>query len=185
VEQAKVGLETAKTNLEHTKQVLKQKEKDIYSNSKNALAQARIVATNFLNFVDEIMGISDKNKHKNDMFEAYLGAKNTALKEVVKEEWRKAYADYTKWKADIDQLIEDIKNSPDVTADESLKQRIYDALKQTEALFVKLRKLADDFYQVIDSSISAPTFPSSMINQLKQQATEFQSMIEKTLLTAE
>jgi hypothetical protein len=58
--------------LEHTKKVLTQKEKDIYSNSKNALAQARIVATNFLDFVDQLVGISDKNKSKNDAFEVYL-----------------------------------------------------------------------------------------------------------------
>ena len=185
VEQAKVWVETAKTNLEHTKKVLKQREKDIYSNSKNALAQARIVATNFLNFVDELVWISDKNKHKNDMFEAYLGAKNTALKENIKSERRKVYSDYKSWKKDVDQLIEDIKNSPDVTADEKLKQRIYNALKQTEGLFVKLRKLADDTYHLIDASVAAPTFPASMINQYKQQATNFQTMIEKTLLTAE
>jgi len=58
-------------------------------------------------------------------------------------------------------------------------------LKETEALFVNLRSLSDDVYSAIDSSVSAPTFPQQMINQLKQQAVNFQNMIEQTLLTAE
>jgi hypothetical protein len=82
-------------------------------------------------------------------------------------------------------LIEDVKNSPDVTADENLKQRIYDQLKKTETLFVSLRSLADDVYRLVDSSVSSPTFPEQMINQYKHQATTFQNMIEQTLLTAQ
>ena len=185
VEQAKIWVETSKTNLEHTKKVLTQKEKDIYSNSKNALAQARIVATNFLDFVDQLVGISDKNKSKNDAFEVYLWAKNTALKEKIKNEWRQIYNNYSDWKSKVDKLIEDVKNSPDVTADENLKQRIYDQLKKTETLFVSLRSLADDVYRLVDSSVSSPTFPEQMINQYKHQATTFQNMIEQTLLTAQ
>ena len=185
VEQAKVWMETAKTNLEHTKTILEQKEKDIYSNSKNALAQAKIVATNFIDFVDRIFGISDKNKHANDAFEVYLSAKNTALKEKIESEWRKVNAEYLSWKKEVDWLIEDIKKSSNITKDEKLKQRVYDMLQKSEKLFVSLRWLADDVYKAIDSSVSSPTFPQTMIDNLKQQTVNFQNMIEKTLLTAE
>ena len=85
----------------------------------------------------------------------------------------------------MDQLIEDIKNPPDITQDEKLKQRVYDMLKRTEKLFVWFRWLADDVYTAIDSSVPSPYFPQTMIDQLKQQAVNFQNMIEKTLLTAE
>jgi len=117
VEQAKLGLGIPKIVITRAKQILKQKEKDIYSNSKNALAQARIVATNFLDFVDKTFGISDKNKHANDRFEMYLAAKNTALKVKIETNWRKINSQYIKWKKQVDNIIERINNSKDVTAD--------------------------------------------------------------------
>ena len=185
VKQAEIGLQTAKTNLEHTKQVLRQKEQDIYSNSKNALAQSRILLENFIIFVDQLFGISDRNKHSNDAFETYLSAKNTALKEEIKTDWRKLNAKYENWKKETDQLLVDIKNSDSVIDDEKLKQRIYEKLKQTRDLLVLSRWLAAKVFNAIDSSVSWPTFPQSMINQYKQQATTFQNNIEKTLLTAQ
>jgi multidrug efflux pump subunit AcrA (membrane-fusion protein) len=184
VKQAKIWLETAKTNLEHTKQVLRQKEKDIYSNSKNALAQSKILLTNFVNFVDEIFGISDKNKHKNDSFEPYLSAKNTALKEEIKNDWYKLNSKYQSWKKEVDQLLIDIKNSKSVVDDDRLKDRIYNELKKTRDLLVLSRKLADKVYTAIDDSVPSPFFPQKVINQLKQQAVSFQNNIEAALLTA-
>ena len=185
VKQAEIGLQTAKTNLEHTKQVLRQKEQDIYSNSKNALAQARILMDNFMVFVDKLFGISDKNKHANDAFENYLSAKNTALKEKVKNKWLALDSKYLDWKKKVDQLLSDIKNSKSVVDDEKLKSRIYDSLKDTKEILVNARKLASMVFEAIDSSISGPTFPQQMINQYKQQVTTFQTNIERTLLTAE
>jgi RND family efflux transporter MFP subunit len=184
VKQAEVGLQTAKTNLEHTKQVLKQKEQDIYSNSKNAIAQSKILLNNFLIFTDELFGISDKNKHKNDSFESYLSAKNTSLKEEIKNDWLKLNAIYQKWKNNIDTLLIDIKNSKSVVDDEELKERIYDALKQTRDLLVSSRALADKVYAAINSSVASRMFPQEIINQYKQQTTTFQNNIESALLTA-
>ena len=184
VEQAKVGLETAKTNLEHTKQVLKQKEKDIYSNSKNAIAQTKILLNNFLVFVDQLFGVSDKNKHKNDAFESYLSAKNTSLKEDIKNDWLQLNEKYENWKQKTDTLLIDINNSNSVVDDENLKQRIYDNLKQTRDLLVLSRKLADKVFTAIDSSVASRVFTQQMINQYKQQATAFQNNIESALLTA-
>jgi len=84
INQAKIWMETAKTNLDSTKLVLQQKESNIYSNGKNAIASTQLLLNNFLIFTDQIFWISNENKHKNDSFETYLSAKNTALKEKVK-----------------------------------------------------------------------------------------------------
>ena len=185
VKQAEIWLQTAKTNLDHTKQVLRQKEQDIYSNSKNAIAQSKILLTNFLVFTDQLFGISNKNKHANDAFETYLSAKNTSLKEEIKTDWRKLNNQYEDWKKEVDQLLLDIKNSDSVVDDEKLKQRIYDELVKTKDLLISSRKLADKVFTAIDSSVPGPTFPQQMINQYKQQATTFQTNIESALLTAQ
>jgi hypothetical protein len=72
LETAKVGVETAKVNLEHTRTVLDTKEKHVYDNSKDAIVSAVILDINILNFVDSLLGITDDNKDKNDSFEDYL-----------------------------------------------------------------------------------------------------------------
>jgi len=185
VKQAEIGLQTAKSNLEHTKEVLKQKEKDVYSNAKNAISQSKILLTNFLVFVDQIFGISDENRTKNDAFETYLSAKNTSLKEEIKNDWINLNNKYKVWLNETDQLLEDINNSKAVEDDEDLKQRIYDNLQKTKELLVLSRSLAAKVFDAIDSSVASATFPQSMIDQLKQQATSFQTNIESALLTAQ
>jgi hypothetical protein len=70
--------------------------------------------------VDEIFGISDENKHKNDAFESYLSAKNTSLKEKIKSSWTKLKATNTSKLSDdqfidyiqqVDDLIQDVKTA--------------------------------------------------------------------------
>jgi len=185
VEQAKVGLETAKTNLDHTKKVLAQTEADIYSNAKNAIANAKILEWNFLVFVDKLFGVSDVNKHANDSFETYLSAKNTSLKQEIENTRKSINKDFKVYQAETTQLLTDIKKSSDVTKDEKLKQRIYNNLQKSKDILVRSRKLADLVVQALDNSIAGPTFPQSMINQYKEQAVSFQQNIEKVLLTAE
>ena len=185
VNQANIWLQTAESNLNNTKQVLQQKEQNIYSNSKNAIAQSKILLNNFLIFVDQVFGISNKNKHKNDAFESYLSAKNSALKEEIKKDWLILNSKYINWNKTVDILLLDIKNSNSVVTNKKLKQRIYNVLKQTKDLLVLSRKLADKSFTAIDSSVSSRNFPQSMINQYKQQISTYQNKIESALLTAQ
>jgi len=48
-----------------------------------------IDAENLLLDVDEIYGISDLNKYRNDTFETYLSAKNSTLKISVEDQYSK------------------------------------------------------------------------------------------------
>jgi hypothetical protein len=180
-----LGVETAKTNLEHTKQVLSQTEADIYSNAKNAISAARILEKNFLQFVDQLFGVSDKYKNAYNAYSTYLSAKNVPLKEQIREFWVKINGKFQNYESGTNQLIFDINNSNDVTKDENLKQRIYDNLQQSKEILVDSRKLADMVVSALNNSISGPTFPQAVINQYKQQAVSFQQNIEKALLTAE
>ena len=185
VEQAKLGMETAKANLAHTKQVLAQTESDVYSNAKNAIANAKILEWNYLVFVDKLFWISDTNKHANDAFETYLSAKDTTLKQEIEDSWRSINNDYQDYQSGTTQLLLDIKNSSNLIWDENLKQRIYDNLQKSQDILVRSRKLADLVVQALDASIVSPTFPQTMINQYKEQAVNYQQWIEKALLIAE
>ena len=81
-------LENTKKKLEESKQAdltkLNKSLKNIVFSSKSFLA-------NIFLKIDEIFWITDKNKHKNDAFESYLSAKNTVLKEKIKNEFLKIY----------------------------------------------------------------------------------------------
>ena len=184
IEQAKIWMETAKTNLDSTKLVLNQKERDIYSNSKNAIASTQILLNNFLTFTDQLFGISDANKHKNDAIKPYLSAKNTALKEKIKTDWRSLNNKYKIWSANTKQLLFDINNSTSVIKDDNLKNRIYENLQTAKKLLVSSRLLWKEVFQAVDSSVASRTFPQSMINQYKKQISTYQNNIESALLTA-
>jgi len=183
IKQAKIWMETAKTNLESTKLVLQQKEADIYSNSKNAIASTQILLNNFLIFTDQLFWISDKNRHKNDSFETYLSAKNTWLKEKIKTDWRNLNDQYKKWLINTKELLKDINTSKSVADDENLKNKIYENLKTTKELLVSSRLLWKKIFQAVDSSVVSHSFTKNMINTYKTQTTTFQNNIESALLT--
>ena len=77
-------LEKSKSKLEQSKQAEIEK---LNQNIQNTIASAKSLTKNVLLKVDEIYGITNENKHKNDAFENYLSAKNTALKEKIKNEF--------------------------------------------------------------------------------------------------
>jgi len=56
---------------------------------KNSVSQSKSLTKNVLLKIDEMYGITDANKNKNDAFEDYLGAKNTSTKENIKNEFLK------------------------------------------------------------------------------------------------
>ena len=172
VEQAKIWVETAKTNLEHTKNVLSNKEGDIYSNAKNAISSARILETNFLNFVDEVFWISEKRKHDNDAFERYLSSKKTALKDEIEKKWNQLNNEYK----DFDSKLWDLNTLT--------KEQIEEKLQKMQDILEKSRALADLVYDAFDNSVSWRTLPQSKIDEFKKQIVAYQNQIEQAQITA-
>jgi 16S rRNA U1498 N3-methylase RsmE len=79
-------LENSKQKLQQSKQADLDKLKKSLTNS---VSQAKSLVNTILLKVDEIYGITNENKHKNDAFESYLSAKNTSLKEKIKNDFRR------------------------------------------------------------------------------------------------
>ncbi len=173
VEQAKVWVDSALSNLEHTKEVLSWKQENIYSNAKNAISSSNILQTNFLIFVDEIFGISDEREDDNNGFEDYLWAKNQTLKQETENLWLQINKDYKQFL----NSFEDVENLNN--------QQIEDKLKTIQNILERSRKLADKVYTTIDNSVSSSSFPQSKIDTYKQQTVTYQNQIEQALLTAE
>jgi len=171
---AKTWVETAKANLEHTKVVLETKRNHIYDNTKDAIVGSVILDTNIINFVDTLLWVTEENKHKNDVFETYLAAKNTWLYNESKQKFREVNKIYLDYKKFYDSEI-DWKNPSNET--------IFTWLEKWEKTAEALKSLLSITYDVLDASISNVYFPETTINTYKNQVSTFWSDIEKSLLT--
>lgn len=184
VEQSKLWIETIKSQIENTKNVLNQKEKDIFTNSKNAMSTAQTLSQNVLDNIDEILWVSDINRSKNDYFESYLSSKNSTLK-------ISAESKYNKLRSSFDSIV--LLSNPilsnqsfeEYIKDSQNKKKIYDTLIEYEKFLTSLRDLSLGMYKVLDASVASPSFTQEVINNYKKIFTDFQTNIDNTLLTAQ
>ncbi len=171
---AKTWVETANANLEHTKSVLETKKTHIYDNMKDAIVWSVILDTNIVKFVDELLWVTEENKHKNDSFETYLAAKNTWLYNESKQKFRVVNLVYLDYKKYYDENIDWKNPSNDV---------IFIALKKWEKTAEEIKSLLSITYDVLDASIDNVYFPATTINSYKNQISTFWSNVEASLLT--
>ncbi|MCD5385087.1 efflux RND transporter periplasmic adaptor subunit [Candidatus Gracilibacteria bacterium] len=171
---AKTGVEIAKANLKHTKSVLETKKSHIYDNMKSAIVGSVILNTNIIKFIDELLGVTEENKHKNDSFETYLAAKNTGLYNESKQKFREVNLVYLDYKKYYDENIDGKNPSNDV---------IFTALKKGEKTAEEIKSLLSITYDVLDASIDNVYFPATTINSYKNQISTFGTNIEASLLT--
>lgn len=111
-------LEKSKNKLESLKKSDINKLKDSISTTRNSAES--LIKTVFLR-IDEIFGITNKNKHKNDAFEQYLCAKDVSLKEKIKWDFTRLYSkvlkldsysntDFTEYVYQVDNLVQEVKD---------------------------------------------------------------------------
>lgn len=174
LETALTWLETAKTNLENTKILLDQKEKNIIDNSKNAIVSSVMLDTNIINFVDEILWVTEANKNKNNDYEIYLSARNSSIynrSKIQFLETNKLYLDYKKL---YNTEIENKNPSEEI---------LIKALNDGEILAESIKVLLNLTYDVLENSIENVYLPKQTIDSFKQTITNFWSQIESSLIT--
>lgn len=141
--------EELKNIIKNTKEVLNQKESDLYGWAKNAISSSMIIDTNVIVFLDELLWITDENDNKNDSFENYLWAKNTSLKTTSENNFLKVYPKYQEYKLDYENKILNWT----ITNEE-----IEVILKDWIELNTLLRDLLKTTYDVVDSSVASSSF---------------------------
>ncbi len=185
IKQAKLWVETAKEVLDNLKSIFKQNEENVYLNSKTAMANSKILLNNLLIFSDQLFSISEKNKYTNKPFNSYLSARDSNLKNEIKNDWPILNDKKNKWQEKTDKLLFDINNSSDLLSDEDLKKRIFENLQDTRDLLISSRELFSKIYTALDDSIPNTHFSQKTINSYKTKVTTFQQNIEKALLTTQ
>lgn len=168
IESAKNSLETAQVNLENTKDVLDEKEKNIYENSLNAISNANILWNNLIDFLDNLLWVTDENEHKNDDFEMYLWAKDKWSVEKAEIELRSIIADF-----------KELKNLPSETHEE-----IKTKLEKYNTFFSSdIRNILKNAYNIMENSIAWVNLSENTISSYKSQINSLQSQNEQVILT--
>lgn len=174
LETALTWLETAKTNLENTKILLGQKWKNIIDNSKNAIVSSVMLDTNIINFIDEILWVTEANKNKNNDYEIYLSARNSSIynrSKIQFLETNKLYLDYKKL---YNTEIENKNPSEEI---------LLKALNDGEILAESIKVLLNLTYDVLENSVENVYLPKQTIDSFKQTITNFWAQIEASLIT--
>lgn len=174
LETALTWLETAKTNLENTNILLNQKWKNIIDNSKNAIVSSVMLDTNIINFIDEILWVTEANKNKNNDYEIYLSARNSSIynrSKIQFLETNKLYLDYKKL---YNTEIENKNPSEEI---------LLKALNDGEILAESIKVLLNLTYDVLENSVENVYLPKQTIDSFKQTITNFWAQIEASLIT--
>ena len=162
----------AETALENIKISNTQNLETLY---KNAISQIRnwyMIASSSVNFLDDLLWITDENEHKNDSFEWNLWTLNTATKSKSQHSARKIIAEFNEFQAFYDEKI-DWKSPSREILDEWLEKN----LKLLENLQTALK----DSYEMLDNSTSWANFTEANLQNYKNQNLTFWWKVESAI----
>jgi len=167
-------LETAKINLENTKILLDQKGKNIIDNSKNAIVSSVMLDTNIINFIDEILWVTEANKNKNNDYEIYLSARNSSIYNRSKIQFLETNKLYLSYKDLYNTEIENKNPSEEI---------LLKAINDWEILAESLKVLLNLTYDVLENSVENVYLTKQTIDSFKQTITNFWAQVEASLIT--
>lgn len=174
VTQAEKNLNAARNNLTASKNLLEVQRGSLHKNALNSMSNAFIIARNARDFTDELLGVTDANRTKNDAYENYLGAKNT----VSKSEAEKAFMSLnTEYEAMYIWYYANIVGKSDIS-----KETLDEGLSRSLAILEHLRDMLHRVSAVLENSIASSSFPESDLSGLKNKTTTFLSNLELTML---
>ena len=171
---AKVWVETAEIALTNTIEILETKESNIYNNSKDAIATSVILNTSIINFVDELLWITDDNKSINDDFEDYLSVKNKQKLIEARNQFKITNNLYLDYKSDYDSKIENKNPNNEV---------ILKVLDKGIILSENVKSLLNVTYDVLSNSVSNIYLTKESLDSYKNNLTIFWNNIESSLIT--
>lgn len=173
LELAKIWINLSRSNFEQSLNILEINKSNIISNSKNSIVWAIILDTNIINFIDNILWITEKNKDKNDNFENYLSAKNSLYLKQAIEKFTNTNNKYLIYKKFYDNNIEWIE--PDI-------DNILIGLDDWIILAEELNSVLNLVYKVLDNTIENVNFTKITIDNYKNTLLEFWNDIESSLI---
>lgn len=172
--QVQKSLDYARNNLVNSTKLLGVQGESLRKNALNSMSNAFIIARNARDFADETLGVTNANRSKNDSYEVYLGAKNSATKTEAEESFQifdTEYATMYAW------YYSNIVGKSDIS-----KETLNEGLTRSLTILEHLRDMLHTISTVLENSITSSTFPENDLNGLKNKTTTFLSNLELTIL---
>jgi len=173
LQEAELNLEFYKKNLLETSNVLEWQKNQLYKNGENAITNAIILDTNIINFIDDFLWVTEKNKYKNDAFEDYLSVKNSQYLINAIQTFRTTYTTYLDYKTFYETYVEN-KNINE--------EQIIEWLKKWEILAWQLKELLKLTYEIIPYSIENPVLTQESLNTYAQTISNYGNSLESSLV---
>lgn len=175
VTQAEKNLTSAKNSLENTKSLLVQQEDAINKNALSSMSAAFITARDARDYADEVLGVTEGNRSKNDAYEAFLGAKNTATKTDAETSFRAFNTEY--------ETMYQWYYSNIVGKDSLSGAVVRDALDKSLTVLTSERELLHRVATMLENSISSSSFSTDALNALKDKDSTLLANLESAILT--
>ncbi len=175
LEQATVGIETAESSYDNSLETLDQKENDIYSNSKIAVNQITNFSTSIFDNLDLVLGITEKNKDKNNSFESFLWGNKVETKEKT-----------TTLLRSFQEKLKTLKEKNTLLKSESAsKEEIYATLVWINSdIYPSLKEILQSSYDMFNESIASEgTLSETSLTNYKNQVLQFQNNLDSIVLS--
>lgn len=168
IESAQTAIESSILQLENTKNILSQKENDIYSNSKSAITNANILANNIIDFLDNIFWITPANTYKKKDYDIYLWAKKLTVRNQTEWQLEKIIIHF--W---------EIQKNPLEDYEEIQKNlEIYHSFFTND-----IRELLKNAYSVFENTVENPYLWENIIQEYKTKISQMQAQNEQIILS--
>lgn len=174
ISQTEKNLEYTRNNLTNSTKLLETQGESLRRNALNSLSNAFIIARNARDFTDEVLGVTDANRAKNDLYQNYLGAKNITTKTDAENAFRTFNTEYETmyvW------YYVNIVGKTDIS-----KETLTEALTRSLTTMEHLRDILHTLSTVLENSITSSTFPDNDLAGLKTKTSTFLSNLELTIL---
>ncbi len=174
--QAEQSLSLAESQFANTSALLEEQEASLRSSALASLAGAFVNARSARDFADEILGITDENRHLNDAYDEYLGVKDSATLPKADSAFRKFDAEYREtyqW------YYANVAGKNDVglpLAKEALAHASETLVLQREALHA--------LKGVLEKTVESTALPREGIDALSQKTDAFLQNLETSLLSS-
>lgn len=142
---------------------------DAYTNAKKQI----IDLENALYDADEIIGVSDANRSKNDAYEIYIGAKNSTLKTQAENNWRDTNSVFLDSKTAYNSLSSTAQNSDEILGFLNTLLTSYD----------RLIDLGKNGQEMMNASITSSSFSQSDIDSKAATFSSITSMAQSNYNT--
>lgn len=177
---AEKKLEEAKIFLENTEKNNAQNLENYYENWVSQIRSWFLISSQVVNFLDNLLWISEENKNKNDSFESNLWTLKSETKINAANSTRIAIVKNNEFEIFYNENIKD-KSLNNENSSELTDEKINEWLEKILAVLENLQTALQNSYEMLENSTSWASFSETELQNFKNQNLSFWQSVESTI----